>query len=358
MSLVSLSRPRSVWLWLILSAVVVPTAFVRSRLQAAVILPHGDFAYDPFVLPSGSKARSAAQQVALAARSAGEWLSHFIEPEILVVSTPHGIQLTKDFAIYNGQTARGSTWIGKDLQSNNEILNSYTDDYKQRWPYQIHLGPILLETNMSQEIVDKLTAPSNLIQYNVSGVSVTIDDDSEDMPLHWGEIIPLSFISSSASPRKHVIVSHPQRRYKEAPLMVDELMELGAWFRDYLDSRPENIAIIVSADLSHTHQDQPYFYSNSSAVMDRLLGQWASDPCRNAPLLLKKARSLQLDALVCGFTGFVWLHGILCPRSQSKKPPLSNWKSQVLANRNATYYGMIVATYERDQTIEMDYARR
>ena len=126
---------------------------------------------------------------------------------------------------------------------------------------------------------------------------------------------------------------------------------------------PECVGILVSGDLSHTHRaDGPYGYSNASAAFDHAVRDvWAQQPCSptGEQALLHEARNLQPEAMSCGFTGLVMLHGVLCGGDGSN-PPIetrgdgtqrenlrSQWISNVVVNRNATYYGMMAATFQR-----------
>ena len=299
-------------------------ARVRSRLIAAAVIPHGDFAYDPTLLDQGTPARSAAEQVAQAARRAGTFISN-ADPDIIFLSTPHGIELTRDFGLYLGSHAKGYATIGSDL------ANSTT--------YKVHLSQINLDPSLSDGLMSKLSNES------VSGILPFAD--SEDMPLRWGEVIPLLMIPKVMnSMRQHIIWSHPLRRYTQASEMVPELVRLGGLLFEWAEATPLTIAIVISSDLSHTHQaDGPYGYSNASEQFDNAVGKWATNPCHCASSLLKIARSLQDNAKSCGFTGLVLLHGALCQNGKSSH----DFDTTVIANRNVTYYGMMAATFKRRQ---------
>jgi aromatic ring-opening dioxygenase LigB subunit len=82
------------------------------------------------------------------------------------------------------------------------------------------------------------------------------------MYLRWGEVIPLLIIDNAESTsRRHIILSHPLRRYTESPDMIPELLWLGRSLLEWAKSRPERIVMVISADLSHTHRpDGPYGY--------------------------------------------------------------------------------------------------
>ena len=124
-------------------------------------------------------------------------------------------------------------------------------------PYTVRLPTIALAgEEVSEGILEEASGQ------NVSGVLVS-PDDSEDVPLHWGEVIPLLMVPSVSSRgtgirplfsdhqrqlshlespsqqrRRHIILSHTLRRFKEAPAMVPELLRLGVLLREWMDDHP------------------------------------------------------------------------------------------------------------------------
>jgi aromatic ring-opening dioxygenase LigB subunit len=201
---------------------------VRAKLLAAVILPHGDFAYDPTLLPASHPGRPIADRLANASRAVSHWLvQKNVAPDVLFFSTPHGIALSNDFALYLGSMASGTARIGKDLRNASFI------------PYNVRIANVTLAPTMVADLIHYLRV---LRQQNVSGVS-TSPDDADDVPLHWAEVIPLSFLDSNkkgsvvgreqsalrkshrrrrlpagaGKTRQHLIWSHPLRRYNAAP---------------------------------------------------------------------------------------------------------------------------------------------
>lgn len=300
---------------------------VSSRFIGAAVLPHGDFAYDPTLLDKGSHERKAADAVARAARRAGQFIAG-LDPDVIILSTPHGIELSNDYGLYLGSNASGFATIGSDLRINST-----------KHEYNVQISQIELAPKLSRNLMDKLSNES------VSGILPF--SDSEDIPLRWGEVIPLLMIPMANDTRKvqrrHLIWSHPLRRYTESPDMVPELKRLGRLIFEWAEMINLDIAMVISSDLSHTHRaDGPYGYSNKSQPFDDAIGQWATNPCENAPKLLERARSLQSEAKSCGFTGLVLLHGALCHEKGT-----SEFEATLLANQNVTYYGMMAATFER-----------
>lgn len=292
------------------------------RLEAAAILPHGDFALDPTLLEVGSPARAVAESIHKAAVEVGQWLDLHIDPDLIVLSTPHGITLDIDFGVYLGDTADGYVDLGQDFHNGTS--------------YRRSLGRTLLAPRLTPDLVTAL------------GENVTGIDLPGDMPLRWAEVIPLLLLPRrrrqrlGSAPRRHAIMSHPLRRYQSAPSMVGELQQLGRRLFVWLEARPERSVVIISGDLAHTHQpDGPYGYSPSAAVFDKAVAAWAADPCHQT---LEAAADLEPTALSCGFTGLAMLQGLLCE---------AEWAVRVSAVGNATYYGMMVADYARRAADDM-----
>ena len=319
--------------WILVSIQIFPVA---SEFVGAVVLPHGDFAFDPTLLPPRTRERTIADQIAQASRHAGRWLSENIRPDLIFLSTPHGIKLDNDFGLFMGKYGSGSVEIGGDSYDNNKE----------------HLYNISMRVKLAPETSKDLLSMLQQSNLNVSGI-YSYNDDT-DLPLQWGEIIPLKMIPNDTaaetmkfhSRRQHMIWSIPERRYDHAPDMVPELLRTGNDIMNWIQSQPERIAVVISSDLSHTHQAEgPYGYSNASAPFDIAIGQWANGKnlcsCQQSHYLLDIATGLQTDAMACGFTGLVLLHGMLCSGSKGGRV-----QGHVLANANVTYYGMMAATFE------------
>ena len=334
-----------------------------ARLDAAVILPHGDFAYDPLLVDVPVE-RRAATRIAAASRRVGHLFLHeHVDPEVIFLITPHGIALSHDFGVYLGEKAWGYADIGADLHRPNST------QYRVSLPDPIALAPVLAQ-DLLDYIIEESSTGRNM---NVTGIK-TSADESQNMPLQWAEVIPLllvldddnknigttttqtATIPSAPVQRQHIIWSQPLRRFGEyeGADMVKELLRLGQTLFDWMEQRPERMAVLVSADLSHTHRkDGPYGYSATSQPFDDFIGKWAhKDPCRNAKVLLEQATTLQPTALSCGYTGMVMLHGMLC--GEDRRQLDRCWVSKVLVDKNVTYYGMMAAMIKRVDKVKAE----
>ena len=325
----TLWRKETTWRCFFVLFVTLLLSEVHALMAGAIIVPHGDFAFDPTLTEPWSMERRVAEDIAKASRQAGAWMANQVQPTIIVLSTPHGIKLDFDFSIFMGHRGSGFATIGNDQYNKSKLYN------------------VTVQVDLAPTIAEGLLATLKRQKGNVSGFYSFTDD--MDLPLQWGEIIPLLMIPGSVNgngpPRQHLIWSHPKRRYDHAPDMVPELLRLGNYIRTWAEEqRSERIGVVISADLAHTHQPQgPYGYSNASGPFDAAIGHWASNPCQNSASLLTIAASLERQALCCGFTGLVLLHGMLCSGTEAPIP----FQPTLLVNANVTYYGMMAATFDR-----------
>mmetsp|Transcript_15938 Transcript_15938/g.30139 ORF Transcript_15938/g.30139 Transcript_15938/m.30139 type:complete len:192 (+) Transcript_15938:274-849(+) len=150
-----------------------------------------------------------------------------------------------------------------------------------------------------------------------------------------------------------VIISLPNRRYEEGPSMVDEMVQLGGDLLHFIESssslKERRVAILVSADLAHTHQESgPYGYSPAAQPFDDACAEWART--LDGLPLLEKARNLLDQAKSCGYLGLVILHGVLVSlvsKESNNGIDTGAWDCQLHSISHPTYYGMMVASYSR-----------
>ena len=300
---------------------LLPAHTVQALVVGAVVIPHGDFAYDPSLVHGAN----GSTEVHRAAVVAGKYIAS-LRPDIIMLSTPHGVALTNDFAFYTNSAGAGFAAVGGDLQNKSFPI------------YKVPLKNVSMDQNLTQHLLPVLGA-------NISAVSSFAD--SEPQALRWGEVIPLSFVpNATLAAARLVVVSQPLRRYTAAAAMVPELLRVGAAAFHALEhaearGRPLRVVLVASSDLAHTHlASGPYGYSPAAAPFDAAVGQWARDPWTFGGSLLKEAAQLESRALSCGFTSLVMMHGALMASANR-----SRWSPRPLANRAPTYYGMLVATF-------------
>lgn len=294
--------------------------FVDARIIGAFVLPHGGIALDPNYFTNGSNETTLEEAWELhdACVQVGEQIRG-MAPDLIVLSTPHGVADLNNFQFYLNGFAGGP---------------ADTDNCK--CPPCCYNISVQLAPYISSELIKAVrTGGTN----NVSGLSAHAPPSSNEppFPLAWGEVIPLHFIQPTHIPI--VILSQPSRRYNNSVSMIPELLSLGGSLANYLE-QSSKIVVVISADLAHKHlASGPYGYSNESDVFDKACGEWVAELSTIA--LLETAASVVDEVYSCGYTGLVTLHGILAHVG------LNEWKPQLLANHHPSYYGMMVASFIR-----------
>ena len=269
---------------LLLALVVGGATVAQGRVVGAAVIPHGDFCYDPSLV----NRQNGSQQLHDAAVRVGASIDA-LRPELVLLTTPHGMALERDFAVYENSNASGFASIGQDLH--NASFPQYKVELSRRGAPE-HAGPLARALQAGGA--------------NVSGLLTFAD--SEPAALRWGEVVPLSFLARDGAPT--LVWSMPQRRYMEDVSMVPELLGLGSQLFDYLEALTERVVVVVSSDLAHTHlASGPYGFSAAAEPFDEAAGAWAAT--LDAAPLLENATAIVDQALSCGFTGLVMLHGLV-----------------------------------------------
>jgi len=233
-----------------------------------------------------------------------------LKPEVIFLTSPHGISLSNDFAIYLNEKAFCSA----------EWENEY-----QEFTCQVQIEKSCSE-QLLDYLIEKETAISGLAAYT----------PSVDIKLRWGEAVPLWFLRDV--PVKYILMSQPLKRLENAREMIPETLTLGNDLRLFFNKLKKRIIVIISADLSHTHQENgPYGYSEQAKIADKLLARWAET--FDEKILTKEVAHILPEAKVCGFIGFVLLQGLLNRLT---------FKRKMLVNEAPSYYGMMVAHYLKD----------
>ena len=282
----------------------------EARIVGAAVLPHGDFVYDPSLVHN----QNGSLELHEAAVKVGKWLTEEVDPDVVILTTPHGMELQTRYLMYMNQNETGFASLGDDLH------NTSTLSYK-----------VFMNASVDVPTATRLLS----VLPNTDGVKGFAGGMT--LPISWGEIIPLSFLNDKLR-SSTVLIGMPLSRYNHSVEMVPELLEVGAALFDALDAEEKTYAVIISSDLAHTHlASGPYGYCPCAEPYDQAVGKWAREQSRSA-LLEDAAKQQGLGAMSCGFTGLVLLEGVLAK---------AQWRSQNLANFHPTYYGMMVANFSR-----------
>ncbi|MEJ2251196.1 MAG: hypothetical protein P8Y97_16280 [Candidatus Lokiarchaeota archaeon] len=187
--------------------------------------------------------------------------------------------------------------------------------------------------NLSQDLSTKLL---NFLEGNkiaVQGISTY--SSSVNIPLRWGEVVPLWFLKDLPSNPEYVILSQPLRRSENTKDMISESISLGNNLKKFFESTDKRVVIIISGDLSHTHEKEgPYGFSEEAEICDKMIQDWAAS--LDSQILIDKVIQILDKALCCGLIGFAILQGMIGD---------DNFKPNVLIREAPSYYGMMVASY-------------
>lgn len=280
------------------------------------LLPHGDFAYDPTLPPTG---KGASERLHASSIAIGRAMAE-LEAEVLVLITPHGVTSQRDLGLYSATNASGFARIGDDLHN-----ASHQD-------YDVPVN-VTLDANLT-EAVAGLGTTANVTTLAAWG-------DSEPFPLRWGEGVPLLLLQEGGYyPDSAVVASLPARRYVSSADMVDEMRRLGKNLGALIAEDPRRVAVIVSGDLAHTHSaDGPYGYSPTAEPFDLAIGTWLRNLTDTTSLVVDAA-NLADDAKSCGYLGIVMLLGIF-EYTQATYVPVH----PIVGPYHPTYYGMATAFF-------------
>ncbi|NHJ39102.1 MAG: hypothetical protein FK731_03645 [Asgard group archaeon] len=273
-------------------------------IVGAFILPHGSM-----ILDHKKAKKQGAEDLHNAMVAISKQIKD-LKPDLIFLTSPHGISNSNDFGIYLNKNAKCSAeWNG---------------DYKE------FTCDVKLDQDTSEKLLDYLldkeTAVSGIASYA----------PSMEIPLRWGEAVPLWFLKDLHA--KFVIMSQPLKRIEMAKDMIPETLTLGNDLRLFFEKLKRRVVVIISADLAHTHlKDGPYGYNEAASDFDDLIGQWAGTLDEN--ILLKKVIPKLDEAKVCGYVGFVMLQGMI---GKMKFQP------KLHVNKAPTYYGMLVADYSKN----------
>ena len=293
----------------------------HSVLVGASVLPHGDFALFPSLLPPGPNRTLAAALHAAALASLTRLTA--ASPTTVLLIAPHALALSNAFALYESSALAGTALIGGDLHNSSTPL----------LPVSVSApGAPLLATQLAAALAAQGQNVSGLLPFG----------DAVPGPLQWSEVVPMALLApllnASARGPSLLVWSQPLRRLSCAACMVPELLALGESLARLLAASEERVWLLASADLSHVHPAGTNPYPANGAVaeaFDGAMGRWAAALDEGA--LMEAARFAD-EALSCGFTGCVLLHGAL--REAGGR------EARLLAGPSwPTYYGMMVADF-------------
>ena len=216
-------------------------------------------------------------------------------PDAVVVVTPHNVHVDGHFAVVTAGRVAG------DLA---------------QWEHP----EIALEREVNRELAQTILARMS----PAVGVSYGGNDPAEAvMPLDWGVLIPLSFL-----PELPVVVVSPAR-----DLSLEDHVRAG----EAIAGAPGRIGLVASADHGHAHDPEgPYGFDPASAEFDERIVELVRE---NRLGELLELGELVAPAKADSLWQMLVLHGALG----------DGWDAELLSYEAPTYFGMLVAAFERAQ---------
>ncbi len=274
----------------------------------AYILPHGAMILDPNKDKIPKEAIDIHHAMIKMAKNIND-----LKPDLIFLTTPHGIALSNDFGIYMNKGGSGSA--------------EWNNDYKK---YKVQVE---FDQEISNELIEYLLDKETAI-HGIATFSLGVD-----APFRWAEAVPLWFLRKLSTKPKYIIMSQPMRRHEETKELILETLTLGNDLRLFFESLEKRVVVIISADLGHTHQTNgPFGFSEEVELFDKLMEKWAGT--LDEKLLIKKAVPKLDEALCCGYIGFILLQGMLNGKG---------FTPEVITRATPSYYGMMIAQYTKNE---------
>jgi aromatic ring-opening dioxygenase LigB subunit len=276
-------------------------------LEYACILPHGSDIIPQLATRKTERlferTRESVRRIAKDIREVG--------PQTIVIASPHNLRLQDNIGIVTTENSSG------------------------------HLkGPrgrkILLSLKCDREFAKELLQKTARKGLPVVGANYgTAEGSASDMTMDWGTLIPLWFVFEEERVRSKIVIVTPSR---EIPLKKN--IAFGKAIGDLAEQRKERVVFIASADQAHTHSKSgPYGYHRSASKYDEYV---CSAIERNAMGSISRLGKKFVDDAK---PDSLWQMAMLVGLTQ-----VVSMKASLLSYEVPTYYGMICASFTRNES--------
>eukprot|EP00093_Oithona_nana_P010163 10163.XXX_246643_244434_1 [CDS] Oithona nana genome sequencing. len=301
-------------------------------LIGAAILPHSSLILDPTLedLPPG------AEELHTAAKYVGDYVKDH-EPDVIVLASPHGINLSETIGIYASRVATGSAeW------------NRTWSEYKVSANINDEFSIELYHHLQKKRINSALIAPFS----------------HRAAPLAWSEVVPLFFLSEQRGttgtrrricPYDIVVITTPmyEKKHWDGDLadLTGQCVKVGHELFEFFERTEFRVFFLASANLSPCHktlEENPIYLpepgtldlpsSRKALIFDETIEQWIRSGSRT--VLLERALSLALETFPCAMSVFGLLQGLL---------DRAAFGGDILSRKAPTYCGMIVAIFHGNE---------
>jgi aromatic ring-opening dioxygenase LigB subunit len=273
-------------------------------LEYACVVPHGsDIIPDLAVRKTErlfEKTRDSVRKIAREIREA--------RPDTIIIASPHNLRLQNSIAIITSENSTGQLSGPRGRR-------------------------VRLRLKCDRELAQDLLKESARKHLPVVGANYgTAEGPASDVPIDWGTLVPMWFVSSEERVKARTVIVTPSR---EIPLR--ENIAFGIVVAKMSEKSKKRIVFIASADQAHAHQKSgPYGFHRSATKYDQFVSRAIQKNriesiSRLSKRFVEEAKpdSLWQMAMLAGVTSVVKMQGTL------------------LSYAVPTYYGMLCASFVR-----------
>jgi AmmeMemoRadiSam system protein A len=202
---------------------------------------------------------------------------HALQPDLIVVISPHGPIFSDAIAVYNMPEYTG----------NMKSFGEFTLNYKY---------------TKDQMFIDALVKESN----RVNGLYYPLSEAQfkkfqHEPKLDHGVIVPLHFILGESSETKIVAMSYGSMSYLE-------LLKNGEILKSVAGETKKRVVVIASGDMSHALSDKgPYKYNENGPWFDQKMCE--NIKSQNPYAIFNEAEDKVIKAAECGLRSFAIMMG-------------------------------------------------
>ena len=267
------------------------------------IVPHGS------VIP-GTPGADACAATTAAMREIGRRLAA-VQPDTVVVVTPHGIRVDGALAVSYTERAVGV------------LDDPITENGAQR-PARVEMAVDRALAGTLRDGAAAASIPTAAVHYGAT------TGPHDCYPLDWGAIVPLWFLGAYLTPQPCTVLVVPSRL-----LPLDALTSFGRVLAGVASASERRIALVASADLAHAHAaDGPYGYDPAAAAFDA----WIEAAVKDGDL--NRLREPDMEMVRRAAPDGLWQ--ILVLAGALERMPM---RGEFLSYERPTYYGMLTAAY-------------
>lgn len=230
-------------------------------------------------------------------------------PDTVIIATPHNLRLWKNVGIVTTENSSG-TFRASRASRRSVALR------------------VKCDREFSLALLNQAARKLPAVGANYG----TAEGATSDMPMDWGTLVPLWFITKYARRKPKTVILTPSR---EIPLRQN--YEFGRIVADLAEKKRKRYVFVASADQAHAHKKSgPYGFSKAAAKYDKFVLD-AIRENRVSRIMDLKPRFVE-DAKPDSLWQMTMLAGIL-----SRVP----MRAELFSYEVPTYYGMTCAGFQR-----------